>query len=155
MGISIDIDNQDALIRVFRRIRMIDLLHASARFYHLNDLLKGDPSFLFEDRILLCIPLKRSHVRIIETISIHCQPDFQTTDPTKDGEKTDRRQKTTWFNQDMGSLATQGGNSGGTPSSASAAHEKVHGEAILEKAWLDGREDSETLSLPLCIQICG
>ena len=43
---------------------------------------------------------------------------------------------------------------GGTPSSASAAHEKVNGEAFIWKpAWLDGRSDSETLSLPLCIQI--
>ena len=41
---------------------------------------------------------------------------------------------------------------GGTPSSASAAHEKMHGEAFLKTAWLDGHADSETLSLPLCIQ---
>jgi len=39
---------------------------------------------------------------------------------------------------------------GGTPSPASAAHGKVHGEAsFLKPAGLDGRADSETLSLPL------
>jgi len=52
-----------------------------------------------------------------------------------------------------GVLIYSASGTGGTPSSASAAHEKVNGEAFFEKKRLDGRSDSETLSLPLCIQI--